>query len=217
MTIDNFQLTILQLLDDLFFHQVKPMELNPKSKELMKEAQWKETFTDLEPIVGRVPKFSFQEIPVLIISGKPVVVDGVLDFNRYRAKTFRSDIYENDQIELDLNKYRTWCRKMEQEALLSGSHSKAWENSISLETFGSSETSGDLGGNGSSGWKFRALEMFTLDYILLKQFGSLIHLSIYKEVMIDRRLQSLRDLIKVNQVQVVKQFLDRAVRKLLTK
>lgn len=127
--------------------------------------------------------------------GKFVVeLDDQLHFNKYRLITLRNDIYE--QLHgIDVNKFRMYCRKFEKECLKSGTSKGIWTNNQAEKCFGPAETPGDLGLNGASGWKLFAYQQFVKDLFAARHKVRLLRLSIWDEIMFNRQLIKLNDLL----------------------
>lgn len=140
-------------------------------------------------------------------------LDEVLHFNRYRLATLRSNIYNNfPGIKVD--KYRVYCKKQEKECLKSGSREGAWTNSKAEKYFGPSESPGDLGLNGSTGWKYRAFCDYLKDIYACHKNIKLLRLSVWDEMMINKRLVKVGDfLLKPDKAgtEMFLKYLDRRI------
>lgn len=123
-----------------------------------------------------------------------VELDDQLHFNRYRLVTLRNDIYPN-MHGVDLNKYRMYCRKHENECLKSGTAPGVWTSTTAEKHFGEAEEPGDLGLNGASGWKMIAYREFVKDLFASRNQIKLLRLSIWDEIMVNRQLIKLNDLL----------------------
>ncbi len=123
-----------------------------------------------------------------------VILDNQLHFNKYRIITLRSLFYETTHS-FSLTKYRNYCRKYEHECLKSGVSYPYWTNPDAEYHFGQSQVNGDLGLNGSSGWKFTALKDMALDLIARQRKIRLLRLSVWDELMIDKKLVRLNELL----------------------
>ncbi len=123
-----------------------------------------------------------------------VLLDEQLHFNRYRLSTLRSAFYENS-ASFPLQKYKLYCGKHEKECLKSGMKNPIWTNTKAEELFGESQENGDLGIRGSSGWKLTALKDFIIDVHAHYNKIRLLRLAVWDEIMIDKRLIKLNDLL----------------------
>ncbi len=120
--------------------------------------------------------------------------DEQLSFNKYRIKTLRSEIYTQFKG-IKLEKYRSYCKKYERECLKSGTSSGVWTNLNSEYHFGKSEAPGDLGLNGSSGWKMNACVDYLQDIYSLYAGKRLLRISVWDEILINKKLLRIGDLL----------------------
>ncbi len=123
-----------------------------------------------------------------------IAFDEQLNFNKYRIKTLRSSIYQSF-LGIKLEKYRSFCKKYERECLKSGITRENWSSITSEHHFGKSEAPGDLGLNGSSGWKYRAFQNFLEDIYAQQSSTKLLRVSIWDEVMINKQICKIGDLL----------------------
>lgn len=123
-----------------------------------------------------------------------VQLDEAIHFNRYRAKTLRSAFYEK-LASFPTMKYRTYCRKYEVECLKAGTSKPYWTNDEAEKHFGKSQHSGDLGLNGSAGWKMTAFKDFLTDLICRKRKIRLLRIPVWDDLMVDRKLKKFNELL----------------------
>lgn len=123
-----------------------------------------------------------------------VMLNEQLHFNRYRSITLRSDMYQQLPA-FPLSKYRIYCRKMESECLKSGKSNPHWTNNEAEYHFGSPMEPGDLGLNGSPGWKLAAIKSMLRDAISHQLAIRIVHLSIWDDLMISNKLTRLDELL----------------------
>lgn len=121
-------------------------------------------------------------------------LDEALHFNRYRLITLKSSIYDN-LYGIDVEKYRMYCRKYEKECLKSGASKPFWSNKLAIQHFGHPEDFGDLSGNGAPGWKLLAFQEFLKDAFALQNNIKLMRIPIWEEIMFNKQLQKLKDLL----------------------
>ena len=141
-----------------------------------------------------------------------VVLDDQLHFNKYRLMTLRSLAYEDFKA-FKLDRYRILCKKFANECLKSGSAAN-WTDPTSENLFGASQSSGDLGLKGSSGWKYRAFCDFTEDVYSLHAKVKLLRVSIYDEILINHKLIKIGDILvnpKKEQEEFLLKYLDRRI------
>lgn len=120
--------------------------------------------------------------------------DNELHFNKYRRQTLRSELYEKSKA-VNKMKYLDHCRKHEKECLKAGLYGNKWHFSKAEEAFGPSEEPGDLGAKGSAAWKLRAWVDFLEDFVPLIQPIKVLRLSVWDELLINKRLVKLGDLL----------------------
>jgi len=133
-------------------------------------------------------------IPFMEFGRFCVLLDGSIHFNRYRSKTLRSSFYEN-LGSFPLIKYRTFCRKYEVECLKVGTSKPHWTNDEAEKHFGPSQQSGDLGLAGSAGWKMNAFKDFSIDVIARQRKIRLLRISIWDDLMVNKKLKKFNDLL----------------------
>lgn len=123
-----------------------------------------------------------------------ILLDEAIHFNRYRSKTLRSSFY--DQLSsFPTMKYRTYCRKHEVECMKTGTANPLWTNHEAEMHFGPSQESGDLGLKGSSGWKMTAFKDFLTDMICRHRKIRLLRISVWDDLMVNRRLKKYNELL----------------------
>jgi len=132
--------------------------------------------------------------PLLEFGRFCVILDESIHFNRYRAKTLRASFYEN-LTSFPLIKYRSYCRKYEVECIKVGTSNSVWTNDEAERHFGPSQQSGDLGLNGSSGWKFTAFKDFATDLIARQRKIRLIRIAVWDDLMINQNLKKFHELL----------------------
>ena len=90
------------------------------------------------------------------MGGVAVELDEAQHFNRYRALTLESRVYEVVQG-VPVTLCRHWCREREEEAVARQKQGPGfWSNASTERQFGISGRRGDLSGAGSSRYKQRA-------------------------------------------------------------
>jgi hypothetical protein len=81
------------------------------------------------------------------------------------------------------------------ECLKAGTSNPSWTNDEAERHFGTSQNNGDLGLNGSSGWKLTAFKDFTIDLIARQRKIRLLRISVWDDLMINQRLKKLNELL----------------------
>ena len=142
----------------------------------------------LKPAAIHVPDFSLRYQKFC------VVFEEATAFNRYRAVTLRSGLYEKI-AGFPLSQYKVYCRTRESECMKSAKSPPHWTNREAEHHFGEAMVPGDLGLNGAPGWKLKAMKALLLDALAVEQKMRVIHLSVWDEIMMDNRLVKLHDLL----------------------
>lgn len=112
--------------------------------------------------------------------GYVVELDEEMHFNRYRALTLRSKIYEKIGG-FPLVLYADYCATREQECL-KRHHGKYWSTPRAEELFGESGTPGDLACEGSARYKQRAFYDFVKDLSPLVGGPKVARVSIWDQI-----------------------------------
>ena len=184
------------------------------TKELL-ESYDKKIFLDvyqsLEGLIEQ-PEIVFT-MPFMEFGRFCVLLDESINFNRYRLKTLRSSFYEK-LSSFPLMKYRAYCRKYETECLKTGTSSPFWNNNLAEQHFGTSQPSGDLGLQGSSGWKLIALKNFSIDLIARQRKIRLLRISVWDDLMVGKSLKKLNDILMspgMQEAELINKFVERKV------
>jgi hypothetical protein len=110
-----------------------------------------------------------------------VELDEEQHFNRYRAETLKSSIYDYNSSFSNDN-YVQYCKGFEAFCLKKASFGKYWTSPSTEKQFGAPGNKGDFSAEGSPRWKQRAFYDFCRD-LYSKEFGfMLVRLSIYDKV-----------------------------------
>ena len=123
-----------------------------------------------------------------------LTLDGPLQFNRYRAESLQSELYEAFEP-VWLNGYRRLCRSAERECLKAGTRQGVWTNKEAEKHFGHAQEAGDFFGAGAPGWKLQAFQEFLSDLYLLDRRQKHMRLSLYDRLMIQGQLIPLQQLL----------------------
>lgn len=123
-----------------------------------------------------------------------LTLDGPLQFNRYRAESLQSGLYENPEP-VWLNSYRRLCRSAERECLKAGSRQGVWTNREAEKHFGPAQEAGDFFGGGAPGWKLNAILDFLSDMYLLGGRQKHMRVSLFDRLMIQGQLVALQQLL----------------------
>lgn len=159
------------------------------------------------------PEITF-EVPFLEFGRFCVLLDESIHFNRYRARTLRSSLYEG-LSSFPAMKYRTYCRNFESECMKVGASNSFWTNTESEYQFGPSQTSGDLGLSGSSGWKLMAFKDFLIDLVCRNRKIRLLRISVWDDLMVQNTLKRINELLVSPNTQVAEQLLKYVDRKVI--
>jgi len=101
-------------------------------------------------------------------------------FNRYRAITLKSSIYNKNDS--NINNYKDWCNKMEVKCLSKASYGKYWSSISTEKQFGNPNSKGNLSNNGSPRWKQRAYYDFIKDCYAQFIGIPIIRISVYDTI-----------------------------------
>ena len=162
----------------------------------LKDSFFEKVFIEIyESLGGKegFPEIKFN-VPFMEFGRFCVLLDEQIHFNRYRVKTLRSSFYEN-LTSFPLMKYRSYSRKYEVECLKAGTSNSAWTNNEAERHFGPSQSNGDLGLSGSSGWKLTAFKDFTIDLIARQKKIRLVRIAVWDDLMIHKKLKKFNELL----------------------
>jgi hypothetical protein len=144
-------------------------------------------------------------------------LDEERNFNRYRAQTLESTLYEQ-MPKFPLEKYRSYCRNFESECLKSASFGSYWTNEESEKQFGKAGEKGELHKEGAPAWKQKAFNDFLHDITPLVLPIKLLRISIWDNLLISGKMFRLGDLLLTskNEVRIaVFKHLDRRIKEVL--
>ncbi len=135
-----------------------------------------------------------------------VELDEEQHFNRYRAKTLQSSIYEKCKL-FSAENYIQYCQNHEQACLKKASYGKYWTNPSTEKQFGIAGLKGDFSQNGSTRWKQRAFYDYCRD-IFAKEFNfKLYRFAIYDMVKTSNGNISFGKALELNLVKEIEDFL----------
>lgn len=116
-------------------------------------------------------------------------------FNRYRLKTFSTEIYQTFTFSW-VDAYKRLCRTYERDCLKVGMQERVWEGPpIAKRCFGDPEEAGDLTGNGATGWKLNAYNDAQYDLITRLSGYKMVRLPMYENLMVSGSLKSINQLL----------------------
>ena len=110
-----------------------------------------------------------------------VELDEEQHFNRYRALTLDSSIYNQTKC-FAVSEYKRFCRDFESDCLSKADNRKYWSTSSTEKQFGKSSPEGILTGLGSSRWKQRAFYDFLRDVGQKISNYKLIRISVHQKL-----------------------------------
>ena len=174
--------------EDEYVLSVNKKLLDPKAEQLLKE-----TYEVLEgigkPVYLPQLKFDFKIGRFLFL------YDEESHFNRYRLKTFSTDIYQTFTFPW-VDSYKRLCRTYERDCLKVGMQERVWEGPpIARRCFGTPEGPGDLTGNGATGWKLNAYNDAQYDLITRLSGFKMVRLPMYENLMVSGSLKSINHLL----------------------
>lgn len=117
----------------------------------------------------------------LRVEGILVELDEERHFNRYRARTLRSPVYER-LTAFPLTAYRAFCVQHESACLASASYGGYWSNKSCEAMFGKASKPRDLAGAGAPRWKQRAFYDYLKDLAPLCGHGPMVRLAVWDEL-----------------------------------
>lgn len=194
-------------VEESFTLTVNPDFVDGKGKiwlqEIFEELGGQGSFPQLEKV-----KFDLK------LNRTAVLFDLELNFNRYRLKTFRSDLYENFHFPF-VESHKRLCRTYEKECMKAGLQARHWNGPpVANQWFGDSEEIGDFSGNGSAGWKLRAYNDAQIDLLSRIHGYKLIRISPYETLMTGGVLRRLDQLLMNPKEEQQKVVLNWLIRKL---
>lgn len=195
-----------------------PAETLPKSinTSIFKNGIFSENILSVYRELGGKQHFPTMDIETFPMEfGKfCVVLDDQMHFNHYRLITLRAAFYENAP-NFPLENYKLYCRRYEKECLKSGIKPMIWSNPEAEKHFGPSLDPGDLGLQGSSGWKLTAFKDFMQDIYARHKKIRLLRLSVWDELMVNKQLVRLNDFLMTPASKDNEIFLNFAERKVI--
>lgn len=175
----------------------EPLTINFKPKNA---AEYNDEILEIfnKALEGKSLSYPFK-INFPIVHDKFVIVlDEEISFNRYRRKTLKSTIY-NKQTMVNTGQYQRYCRTYEQNCLKVGLQQEIWSNERSELLFGKPSAPGDFFANGAPGWKLIAFQNFLQDVYALNNRWNYHRISIYDNLLVEGKLQSLGKLLQTGQ------------------
>lgn len=137
-----------------------------------------------------------------------VELDEERHFNRYRLITLNSDFYQN-QTYFNIESYKVYCSKYEDECLSAASWGKNWKNNSTEKQFGISSEQRIFEGNGASRWKQRAFYDFLKDISSHVLSIPIIRISIYDTVNSIR----IDELINIERKEILLRLIAKIIKK----
>ena len=172
----------------------RPEKLNSSSLKKGTAKEWIEkVYNDLSG-KGDCWKVVFQLPEGIETEQLRLSLDGSLQFNRYRAISLSSPLYEKYNPGW-LAAYRRNCRSLERECLKDGARQGVWTNPLAEQHFGQAQESGDFFGTGAAGWRLKAFEEFLADVYLFLGKQQHKRISVYERLMVQGKLIPLQQLL----------------------
>lgn len=194
------QQSILQYLAEQLAVQGLPVYLTRPENLLSRQFKNRKESAQIEEIYGLLGgkqdcwSVAFA-LPEGIETGEArLTLDGPLQFNRYRAVTLQSGLYDNTAPAW-LGSYLRHCRSAERECLKAGSRQGIWTNAEAEKHFGPAQETGDFFGGGAPGWKLQAFRDFLSDFHLLGSPQKHMRVALYDRLMIQGQLLPLQQLL----------------------
>lgn len=172
----------------------RPESLNSTLFRKRKEAQWVEAVYEALGGTGSCWNIRFELPEGLETEEVRLTLDGPLQFNRYRAISLQSPLYEVYEPTW-LSSYRRHCQSAERECLKAGSRQGIWSNAEAEKHFGMAQETGDFFGGGAPGWRLQAFRDFLADCYLLTGKQKHVRVALYDRLMIQGKLLPLQQLL----------------------
>jgi hypothetical protein len=187
------QLQIILNEGEVEFERDFELEINSDFLDKKGRNWLEEIYVDLGGI-GPIPllkKLKFD----LKIKRNLILYDDELHFNRYRLTSFRSEFYN----EFNLNFYeahKRLCRTYEKDCLKAGLQERVWNGPpVAKHSFGEANEPGDFSVNGATGWKLLAYNDAQIDIQTRIHGFRLIRLTPYETLMTGGSLKRLDHLL----------------------
>ncbi|MEM1136578.1 MAG: hypothetical protein AAGI07_12130 [Bacteroidota bacterium] len=176
---------------------ISSYNLPEPSYNLLKKSKYKESILKTYQLLGgklATPEIKAPNWQIVLENNYIIILDEVLHFNRYRLQTLRSEVY-GYLNEFPVDHYRNFCRKHERDCIKTGLAGKNWTFPLAEKHFGVAEERGDFSKNGAPAWKLRAFEDFLQDGVALHLQKKLIRIATYHQLMINRQLFKVGDVL----------------------
>ncbi|MGM0946152.1 MAG: DUF7255 family protein [Bacteroidota bacterium] len=178
---------------EIAFEENFHLDVNPNFLDEKGRTWLQEIYEDLDGI-GKNPlleKLKFD----LKINRTLLIFDFELSFNRYRLKSFRSELYDEFSFPF-VESHKRLCRTYEKECMKAGLQARHWQGpTIATQCFGEAEEIGDLTGNGSPGWKLRAFNEAQVDLQSRIHGYKIFRISPYETIMTSGALRRLDQML----------------------
>ncbi|GGZ31996.1 hypothetical protein GCM10007049_26720 [Echinicola pacifica] len=185
--------------------EVNPRLLDDRAKSLLGELYHQLGGEGEAKLLDRM-KFDFK------IHGFLFVYDDAVHFNRYRAGTFKTSMYEVFTYSW-LASYKRLCRTYERDCLKSGMAERVWNGPpIAKKCFGQPSEPGDLGGVGAPGWRLNAYNDAQYDLLTRLHGYKMVRIPMYETIMYGGSLKKIDQLLvqpKEEQHQAIIAWLQR--------
>lgn len=197
------QKSTLQFLEELLkdqpqpVYQTRPENLSVSTLKKEPVAEWVEEVYEKLEGRGNCWGLHFPLDRGLETEELRLSLDGPLHFNRYRAASLQSSLYQQQQPAW-LENYRRYCRSAERECLKAGSRQGVWSSPEAEKHFGRAREAGDFSGPGAPGWKLQAFRDFVADVYLLavgQQKQKFKRISLFERLMVQGQLFPLQQLL----------------------
>lgn len=126
----------------------------------------------------------------------PLELDEYLHFNRYRAVTLESRVYQQLPT-FPLEGYRAYSSAHEKKCLRAGGYGGKWSNRSCESQFGTAAAPKDLSRNGAPRWKQRAFYDFVKDLSPLITGVPVVRISVFDEVEVSGQTLTVEQILSV--------------------
>jgi len=188
--------------------QMYRLSSSPKlDKNSLNTAQYKELMSVYKALGGRL-----DDIPIrfgawdIVTDGFIIELDEEQHFNRYRAQTLKSSLYEKWPY-FDVESYKNYCIKFEDICLKKAKRGGYWSNSSTENQFGPAGDNGTFSGNGSPRWKQRAFYDYCRDLYSCVSRMPVYRFSIYDAINTNGQQINLGDALLLCNEDAVVEYL----------
>src|SRR3989304_741471 len=180
-------------------YRVEDRQIQFPSYRDIEKSKYKEEVIRIYKLLGGInEKFPFNLRKWdMEVDGIAVELDEYLHFNRYRALTLKSNIYNNLNV-FPWKEYSEYCIKYEDDCLDVGGWGGKWSNNSCEKQFGPPSSKGDMTGNGAPRWRQRAFYDYVKDLSPLTIGVSVARISIWDTIKLNNKNILVKNILTDN-------------------